>query len=135
MNDLDDDQLAAEVHGVYCEQYLKNFGKNYWTGGDYTKLNEATKAYDLAHGPLSLRGLCRGWRRLQQGSRPARRAEQVTDYVKPPIQPVDAFECVCGHHANDHDFTLHNGRGFCCGGLSESCSCREFRPRPAEEPL
>ena len=46
----------------------------------------------------------------------------------------DAFDCVCGHHANDHDFSQRNGRGYCCGGLSESCACRDFRPLPVEGP-
>lgn len=44
----DDEALAAEVHGVYCAQYEKNFGAPYWTGGDYAKLDEPVKAYDRA---------------------------------------------------------------------------------------
>lgn len=52
----------------------------------------------------------------------------------PPVEAVDAFECACGHHANDHDFG-QSGRDYCGGGLCESCACREFRPRPTETPL
>lgn len=40
--------LAAEVHGVYCKQYEKNFGKPYRTGGDYSILEEPVKDYDRA---------------------------------------------------------------------------------------
>lgn len=42
------EELAAEVHRVYCAQYEKNFGKPYRTGGDYSKLDESTKDYDRA---------------------------------------------------------------------------------------
>ena len=40
--------LAAEVHGIYCVEYEKRFGKPYWTGADYSKLDEPTKDYDRA---------------------------------------------------------------------------------------
>ncbi|MBU2118768.1 MAG: hypothetical protein KJ954_14365 [Alphaproteobacteria bacterium] len=42
------EKLAAEVHGVYCRAYQERFNKPYWTGGDYSKLEEATKEYDRA---------------------------------------------------------------------------------------
>lgn len=38
--------LSAEVHQLYCAQYLKDHGKKYWTGGDYSKLEERVKEYD-----------------------------------------------------------------------------------------
>ena len=40
------ENLAAEVHKLYCAQYLLDNGKEYWTGGDYSKLDEKTKQYD-----------------------------------------------------------------------------------------
>ena len=40
------EKLAEKVHKVYCEQYLKDNGKPYWTEGDYSKLDEKTKQYD-----------------------------------------------------------------------------------------
>ena len=40
------EKLAEKVHKVYCEQYLKDNGKPYWTEGDYSKLDERTKQYD-----------------------------------------------------------------------------------------
>jgi hypothetical protein len=42
------ERLAEEVHQVYCEQYEKKHGKPYWTGGDYSKLDEVTKDFDRA---------------------------------------------------------------------------------------
>ena len=42
------EMLAAEIHAVYCRAYEKRFGKPYWTGGDYSKLDEPTKDYDRA---------------------------------------------------------------------------------------
>ncbi len=48
------------------------------------------------------------------------------------VQAVDAFNCVCGHHANDHDFS-QRGFEYCGGGLSEACNCREFRPKPVDD--
>jgi len=42
------EQLSAETHKIYCEQYKKNFGKEYHTGGNYSKLDEPTKDYDRA---------------------------------------------------------------------------------------
>lgn len=38
--------LSAEVHQLYCAQYLKDHGKKYWTDGDYSKLEERVKEYD-----------------------------------------------------------------------------------------
>lgn len=45
---MTDEEMAVEVHGVYCAQYEKNHGKPYWTGGDYSKLEESVKEYDRA---------------------------------------------------------------------------------------
>lgn len=39
------EKLAEQVHHLYCEQYKKDTGKEYWTGGDYSKLTEAAKEY------------------------------------------------------------------------------------------
>ncbi len=40
------EKLSEEIHKLYCEQYLKDHGKSYWTNGDYSKLDERTKEYD-----------------------------------------------------------------------------------------
>lgn len=42
------EKLAAEVCGVYCAERLRQGREPYWTGGDYTKLDEPTKDYDRA---------------------------------------------------------------------------------------
>lgn len=38
--------LAEAVHKAYCQYYLKNKGKEYWTKGDYSLLDESTKQID-----------------------------------------------------------------------------------------
>lgn len=40
--------MCAKVHQAYCEKYKKKHGKTYWTGGDYSKLDEETKDFDRA---------------------------------------------------------------------------------------
>ncbi|CAK0749208.1 hypothetical protein CCP3SC15_150028 [Gammaproteobacteria bacterium] len=40
------EELSSEVHKCYCRAYERRFGKPYWTNGDYSKLDEATKDYD-----------------------------------------------------------------------------------------
>lgn len=40
------EKLAEEVHHLYCAQYLKDHGEEYWTKGDYSKLEERIKEYD-----------------------------------------------------------------------------------------
>ncbi|KKN24448.1 hypothetical protein LCGC14_0894730 [marine sediment metagenome] len=40
------EKLSEEIHKLYCEQYLKDNRKPYWTNGDYSKLDERTKEYD-----------------------------------------------------------------------------------------
>lgn len=42
------EEMAEKVHKVYCEQYQKDKGEVYWTGGDYSLLDEKTKNYDRA---------------------------------------------------------------------------------------
>jgi hypothetical protein len=42
------EEMAAEVHGVYCKQYMINNGKPYRTNGDYSLLDEPVKEYDRA---------------------------------------------------------------------------------------
>ena len=43
---MDIEALSAEIHKCYCRAYERRFGKPYWTGGDYSKLEEVTKDYD-----------------------------------------------------------------------------------------
>lgn len=54
-----------------------------------------------------------------------------------PSQPVKVAEgeaCECGHHENDHEGSFDMKRAYCGGGLSESCSCRSWRPvTPSKE--
>lgn len=40
------ESISAEVHKCYCRAYERRFGEPYWTGGDYSKLDEPTKDYD-----------------------------------------------------------------------------------------
>lgn len=42
----DIEALSAEVHKLYCAQYLIDHGAPYWSGGDYSKLDERVKEYD-----------------------------------------------------------------------------------------
>jgi hypothetical protein len=38
--------LAQQIHKVYCAYYQNRHGKNYWTNGDYSLLDEETKEAD-----------------------------------------------------------------------------------------
>lgn len=40
------EKLSEKIHKLYCKQYKKDTGKDYWTKGDYSKLAEITKEYD-----------------------------------------------------------------------------------------
>jgi hypothetical protein len=40
------EKLAGIVHKAYCGQYKKKHGKDYWTKGDYSLLDEETKEFD-----------------------------------------------------------------------------------------
>lgn len=40
------EKCAEAVHKAYCNYYLKTKGKEYWTKGDYSLLNEPTKQID-----------------------------------------------------------------------------------------
>lgn len=40
------ERLAEVVHKAYCKQYKKKHGKDYWTKGDYSLLDEETKEFD-----------------------------------------------------------------------------------------
>lgn len=40
------ERCAEAVHKAYCVYYLKNKGTEYWTKGDYSLLDEATKQID-----------------------------------------------------------------------------------------
>jgi len=43
---FDREKLSAEIHKCYCRYYLKRYGKEYHTKGDYSKLDEETKDAD-----------------------------------------------------------------------------------------
>ena len=49
--------ISEEVHKAYCIQYEAKKGEPYWTGGDYSKLDEATKEYDRVTVRAVLRAL------------------------------------------------------------------------------
>jgi hypothetical protein len=38
--------LSREIHQLYCEEYKKQNGKDYWTKGNYDLLAEKTKEFD-----------------------------------------------------------------------------------------
>ena len=40
------EKISELVHKAYCKQYLIKIGKEYWTKGDYSLLDEETKEYD-----------------------------------------------------------------------------------------
>lgn len=47
LTNIDVLELCAEaVHKAYCSYHLKNKGKEYWTKGDYSLLDEPTKQID-----------------------------------------------------------------------------------------
>lgn len=57
LNNPDIEKLAEAVHKAYCAQRIKEGKEPYWTGGDYSKLDEATKDYDRATVRAVLRAL------------------------------------------------------------------------------
>lgn len=44
--DKEIEELSELVHKAYCKYYKEKKGEDYWTKGDYSKLDEATKEYD-----------------------------------------------------------------------------------------
>lgn len=40
--------ICEAVHKAYCDERVRQGKEPYWTGGDYNKLDEATKDYDRA---------------------------------------------------------------------------------------
>lgn len=48
---------------------------------------------------------------------------------KPDEEAEPLRECECGHTENDHEGSMDMKRAYCGGGLSESCSCRSWRPK------
>jgi hypothetical protein len=45
---MDREKLAEQIHQIYCNQYEKKNGKEYWTQGAYSLLDEETKDFDRA---------------------------------------------------------------------------------------
>jgi 3'-phosphoadenosine 5'-phosphosulfate (PAPS) 3'-phosphatase len=46
MNKIIVEWLAERIHKAYCEEYKKQKGVEYWTKGDYSKLDEGEKEYE-----------------------------------------------------------------------------------------
>ena len=46
VNDELIEKCAEAVHKAYCDYHIKNKGEEYWTRGDYSLLDEATKQID-----------------------------------------------------------------------------------------
>ena len=46
MEDKKVEELSAIIHSLYCKQYEKANGKEYWTRGHYILLDEPTKEFD-----------------------------------------------------------------------------------------
>lgn len=46
MKTPDIESISEQIHKNYCEYVLARTGKPYWTSGDYSKLDEATKEAD-----------------------------------------------------------------------------------------
>jgi hypothetical protein len=42
----DIEAVCEQVHKAYCKYHLEHKGVEYWTKGDYSKLNEDGKEYD-----------------------------------------------------------------------------------------
>lgn len=40
------EKICEAVHKAYCKYHIEHKGKEYWTKGDYNKLNEEGKEYD-----------------------------------------------------------------------------------------
>jgi len=40
------ENICEAVHKAYCEERVRQGREPYWTGGDYSKLDEANKDYD-----------------------------------------------------------------------------------------
>ncbi len=40
------EKICESVHKAYCKYHLEHKGTEYWTKGDYSKLNEEGKEYD-----------------------------------------------------------------------------------------
>ena len=45
---MDIEAISEAVHKAYCNERIRQGREPYWTGGDYSKLDEATKDYDRA---------------------------------------------------------------------------------------
>ena len=45
---MDIEAVCETVHKAYCDERVRQGREPYWTGGDYSKLNEAAKDYDRA---------------------------------------------------------------------------------------
>jgi len=46
MDKMGIEELSRQIHTNYCQYYKEKHGEEYWTKGDYDKLNEATKDAD-----------------------------------------------------------------------------------------
>ena len=44
----DMEEVSEAVHKSYCKQYKIKHGKEYWTKGDYSLLDDETKEFDRA---------------------------------------------------------------------------------------
>jgi len=51
------DELAERVHWAYCANYELRKGKEYWTKGDYNKLDDEAKEIDRATVIAVIQGL------------------------------------------------------------------------------
>ena len=40
------ERICEQVHKAYCKYHIEQKGTEYWTKGDYSKLNEEGKEYD-----------------------------------------------------------------------------------------
>ena len=46
LDGIDVEPLSEAVHKAYCKYHIEHKGEEYWTKGDYNKLNEEGKEYD-----------------------------------------------------------------------------------------
>ncbi len=60
------EEISERIHKAYCKHYQQVKGESYWTGGDYSKLNEETKEYDRVIARLFISELERCRARIEQ---------------------------------------------------------------------
>lgn len=85
---LDKETICAIVHKAYCDTRIKQGKEPYWTGGDYNKLDEATKDLDRATVDAVLKAI--HFDRLGAQQQEIERLEILSDAYEEKTERLDA---------------------------------------------